>query len=136
MSNIEQNHFDDRSNKLKSRQKLMSEFQPVAPTRRPIARSPCSTFGWGFRENDAARGKEYSKDRRLRPPTALGRVTERQVELELRILAAKSAHRVAGVASFILLADIGDQHLWALYLDFESGDQRVSASTTTCPVFP
>ena len=46
-------------------------------------------------------------------------------EPELRIFAAELAHGVTGVASFILLADIGDQHLWALYLNFESGDQRV-----------
>jgi hypothetical protein len=32
---------------------------------------------------------------------------------------------VTGVASFILLADIGDQRLWALDLDFEGGDQRI-----------
>ena len=37
---------------------------------------------------------------------------------------AKSAHRVTGVASFILLPNIGNQHLWALHLDFEGGDQR------------
>jgi hypothetical protein len=30
-----------------------------------------------------------------------------------------------GVASFILLADIGDQHLRALHLDFEGGNQRI-----------
>ena len=56
-------------------------------------------------------------------------------ESELRILAAKSAHRVAGVASFILLADIGDQHLWALYLDFESGEQRVFRVNDDVPRF-
>jgi hypothetical protein len=43
---------------------------------------------------------------------------------------------VAGVASFILLADIGDQHLWALYLNFESGDQRVFCVNDDVPVFP
>jgi hypothetical protein len=32
---------------------------------------------------------------------------------------------VTGVASLILLADIGDQRLRALYLDFEGGDQRI-----------
>jgi len=32
---------------------------------------------------------------------------------------------VTGVASFILLTDIGDQHLRAPYLDFEGGDQRI-----------
>jgi hypothetical protein len=44
---------------------------------------------------------------------------------QLTALAAKSAHRVTGVASFILLTDIGDQHLRALHLDFEGSDQRV-----------
>jgi len=38
--------------------------------------------------------------------------------LYLRVLAAESAHRVTSVASFILLADIGDLRLWALNLDF------------------
>ena len=56
-------------------------------------------------------------------------------EPELRILAAELAHRMAGVASFILLADIGDQHLWALYLDFESGDQRVFRVNDDVPRF-
>ena len=32
---------------------------------------------------------------------------------------------MTGVASFILLADIGDQRLRTLHLDFEDGDQRV-----------
>ena len=32
---------------------------------------------------------------------------------------------MTGVASLILLADIGDQRLRALYLDFEGGDQRI-----------
>jgi hypothetical protein len=45
--------------------------------------------------------------------------------VQLRGLAAESAHRVTGVASLILLADIGDQRLRALYLDFEGGDQRI-----------
>jgi hypothetical protein len=40
-------------------------------------------------------------------------------------LAAESPHGVTGVASFILLADIGDQRLRALHLDFEGGDQRI-----------
>ena len=56
-------------------------------------------------------------------------------EPELRFLAAKSAHRVAGVASFILLADIGDQHLWPLYLNFESGNQRVFRVNDDVPRF-
>jgi hypothetical protein len=42
---------------------------------------------------------------------------------------------VAGVASFILLADVGDQHLWALYLNFESGDQRVFRVNDNVPRF-
>ena len=41
---------------------------------------------------------------------------------ELTVLAAKSAHRVTGVASLILLADIGDQRFRALHLNFEGGD--------------
>jgi hypothetical protein len=32
---------------------------------------------------------------------------------------------MTGVAAFILLLDIGDQHLRALHLDFEGGDQRI-----------
>src|SRR6266567_2536996 len=44
---------------------------------------------------------------------------------ELRVLAAESAHRVTGVTSFILLADIGDQRLRTLHLNFEGGNQRV-----------
>jgi hypothetical protein len=44
---------------------------------------------------------------------------------KLRALAAESAHRMTSVASFILLADIGDQRLWALHLNFEGGDQRI-----------
>ena len=56
-------------------------------------------------------------------------------EPELRFLAAELVHRVAGVASFILLADIGDQHLWALYLNFESGDQRIFRVNDDVPRF-
>ncbi len=40
-------------------------------------------------------------------------------------MAAESAHRVAGVASFVLLANISDQRLWTLHLYFEGGNQRV-----------
>jgi hypothetical protein len=43
----------------------------------------------------------------------------------LRAFAAESAHGVTGVASLILLADIGDQRLRALYFDFERGDQCI-----------
>jgi hypothetical protein len=32
---------------------------------------------------------------------------------------------MTGIASFILLTDIGDQHLRALHLDFEGSDQRI-----------
>ena len=32
---------------------------------------------------------------------------------------------MTGVASFILLANIGDQRLRALHLNFEGGDQRI-----------
>ena len=44
---------------------------------------------------------------------------------ELRALAAESAHRVTSVASFILLANVGDQRLRTLHLNLEGGDQRV-----------
>ena len=40
-------------------------------------------------------------------------------------LAAESVHRVACVAPFILPADVGDQCLGALHLDFEGGNQRI-----------
>jgi hypothetical protein len=46
-------------------------------------------------------------------------------ESELTALAAESAHGVTGVASFVLLPDIGDQRFWALHLDFEGGDQGI-----------
>jgi hypothetical protein len=45
--------------------------------------------------------------------------------VQLTALAAESAHRVTGVAAFILLPNIGNQHFWALHLDFEGGDQRI-----------
>jgi len=43
---------------------------------------------------------------------------------------------VTGVTSFILLADIGDQHLWALHLDFEGGDQRIFGVNDNVSRFP
>jgi hypothetical protein len=43
----------------------------------------------------------------------------------LKALAAEPAHGVAGIASLILLPDIGDQCLRALYFDFERGDQGI-----------
>ena len=46
-------------------------------------------------------------------------------EAELRSLATQPAHRVTGVTSFVLLADIRDQCLRSLHLDLEGGDQRV-----------
>ena len=55
---------------------------------------------------------------------------------ELRVLAAESAHRVTGVASFILVADIGDQCLRTLHLNFEGGDQRVFRVNDNVSRFP
>jgi hypothetical protein len=57
----------------------------------------------------------------------LGQVTPRYVVCvsALGVPATKSAHRVTGVATFILLADIGNQRLWTLHFDFKGGDQRV-----------
>ena len=40
-------------------------------------------------------------------------------------LVSESAHGVTGVASLVLLADIGDQRLGALHFDFERGDQCI-----------
>jgi len=46
-------------------------------------------------------------------------------ESELRALAVESAHRMMGVASFILLAEIGNHRLRTLQLNFEGGNQHV-----------
>ena len=54
----------------------------------------------------------------------------------LGVLAAKSAHGVTGVATFILLADIGNQRFWTLHFDFEGGDQRVFRVNDNVPRFP
>jgi hypothetical protein len=54
----------------------------------------------------------------------------------LGVLAAKSAHRVTGVATFILLADIGNQGLWTLHFDFEGGYQRVFRVNDNVSRFP
>jgi hypothetical protein len=54
----------------------------------------------------------------------------------LGVLAAKSAHRVTGVATFILLTDIGNQRLWTLHFALRAAISASSTSTTTCPVFP
>ena len=50
--------------------------------------------------------------------------------------AAELAHRVTGVTSFILLADIGDQRLRALHLNFEGGDQRIFCVNDNVSRFP
>jgi hypothetical protein len=54
----------------------------------------------------------------------------------LRVLAAESAHRVTGVASFVLLADISDQRLRTLHLNLEGGDQRVFRVNDNVSRFP
>jgi hypothetical protein len=68
----------------------------------------------------------------------LGQVTRRYVVCvsALGVLAAKSAHGVTGVATFILLADIGNQRLWMLHFDFECGDQRVFRVNDNVSRFP
>jgi hypothetical protein len=43
---------------------------------------------------------------------------------------------MTGVASFILLADVGDQHLRALHLNFEGGDQRIFRVNDNVSRFP
>jgi hypothetical protein len=43
---------------------------------------------------------------------------------------------VTGVAAFILLADIGDQRLRTLHLNFEGGDQRVFRVNDNVSRFP
>jgi hypothetical protein len=55
---------------------------------------------------------------------------------ELRALAAESAHRVTSVASFILLANVGDQRLRMSHLYLESGDQRVFSVDDNVTRFP
>ena len=57
-------------------------------------------------------------------------------ESELRALAAESAHWMTGVPSFILLADIGDQRLRTLQLNFEGGNQRVFRVNNYVSRFP
>jgi hypothetical protein len=42
---------------------------------------------------------------------------------------------VTGVASFVLLADVGDQRLWTLHLNFEGGDQRIFRVNDDMPRF-
>ena len=55
--------------------------------------------------------------------------------VQLTALAAKSAHGVTGVASLILLADIGDQRLRALHFDFKRGDQCIFGVNDDVPGF-
>jgi hypothetical protein len=62
----------------------------------------------------------------------LGQVTQQYVVVcvsALGVLAAESAHRVTGVATFILLADMSNQRLWTLHFDFEGGDQRTRSES-------
>ena len=56
--------------------------------------------------------------------------------VQLRAFVTESAHRVAGVASLILLADIGDQRLRALHFYFERGDQCIFGVNDDVPRFP
>ena len=57
-------------------------------------------------------------------------------EAELRSLATQPAHRVTGVTSFVLLADIGYQRLRTLHLNLEGGDQRVFRVNDNVSRFP
>ncbi len=68
----------------------------------------------------------------------MSQVTRRYVVSvsSLGVLTAKSAHGVAGVATFILLADIGNQSFWTLHFDFEGGDQRVLRVNNNVSRFP
>ena len=54
----------------------------------------------------------------------------------LRALVAESPHRMTCVAPFVLLANISDQHVRSLYLNFESGDQRVFCVNNNVFRFP
>ena len=56
--------------------------------------------------------------------------------VQLGAFVSESTHRVASVASLILLADIGDQRLRALDLDFEGGDQRIFGVDDDMSRFP
>ena len=68
----------------------------------------------------------------------MGQVTRRYVVRvsALGVPAAKSAHGVTGVATFILLADIGNQRLWMPHLHLQSGDQRVFSVNDNVSRFP
>ena len=43
---------------------------------------------------------------------------------------------MTGVATFILLADIGNQRLWMLHFELECGDQRVFRVNDSVSRFP
>jgi hypothetical protein len=68
----------------------------------------------------------------------LGQVTRRYVVCvsALGVLAAKSAHRVTGVTSLVLLADIGNQRLRTLHLNLEGSDQRALRVNDNVSRFP
>ncbi len=57
-------------------------------------------------------------------------------ESELSALATELAHRVTCVASFVFLADIGDQRLRTLHLNLEGRDQRVFRVNDNVPRLP
>jgi hypothetical protein len=50
---------------------------------------------------------------------------QQPVLILLAAFGVESPHRVTSVASFILLADIGNQRLRPFRLNFEGGDQRI-----------
>jgi hypothetical protein len=54
----------------------------------------------------------------------------------LRALVAESPHRVTCVAPFVLLANIGDQHIRALYFNFKGGDQGIFCVNNNVFRFP
>jgi hypothetical protein len=55
---------------------------------------------------------------------------------DLRALVAESPHRVTCVAPSVLLANISDEHVRALYLNFESSDQRIFCVNNNVFRFP
>jgi hypothetical protein len=68
----------------------------------------------------------------------LGQVTRRYMVCvsALGVIAAKSAHGVAAVATFILLADIGNQRFWTLHLTLRAAISASSASNDNVSRFP
>jgi hypothetical protein len=55
--------------------------------------------------------------------------------VQLGAFVTETAHGVTGVASLILLADIGDQRLRALHFDFEGGDKCIFGVNDDVPGF-